>query len=136
MLLVVFVKPRRRKAEIKSLPFLSNLISFPSCFFHFGLTTLAGDASSSLSHFILVAAWLESNQALTDCWLLHSCVKLRWKHERVVLVFVDPNPYGVCRSEDVSCYAGFRDLFLLGLTLVFWSPSSPPPHQKLFTSPK
>lgn len=33
-------------------------------------------------------------------------------------VFVDPDPYGVCGSEDVCCYAGFKDLFLFGLTLV------------------
>lgn len=45
-------------------------------------------------------------------------MKLGGKRERVVLVFVDPNPDGVCRSEDVCCYTGFRDLFLLGLTLV------------------
>lgn len=63
------------------------------------------------------------------------CVKLGGKHERVMLVFVDPNPYGVCGSEDVFCYAGFKDLFLLGLTLVllgFFFSKTPPVAFHLF----
>lgn len=65
---------KRREAEIKSPPVLLQLDLFPLRFFHFALTTLACYASSSRSHFVLVAAWLESNQALMDCWLLDSCV--------------------------------------------------------------
>lgn len=121
--LVVFVKSTRRKVEIKS-PWSFPTQSLPLCARkHFYLTPLACCTASSLCHFILVAAWLENNQ--TDHFLLDPCA---WgEHERVVLLFVDPNPSGVCGSEDMCVPvwdSGICSCSVWHLSFSFFSPQT------------
>lgn len=113
---MVFVKSVRRKVEIKSpcsftaLQGLFPLVLALVWYNDFGLLHCI------ICHFVWVAAWLENNETLLN--LGPMCMKPGGVRERVVLDFVDPNPYNICGSEDVCYYAGFRDLFLLGLALV------------------
>lgn len=122
--LVVFVKSTRRKVEIKISLILSNSISSPLCkeaflFNSFGLLRCIISLSFHLG------GSLAGKQSNSDHFLLDPCA---WgEHERVVLLFVDPNPSGVCGSEDMCVPvwdSGICSCSVWHLSFSFFSPQT------------
>lgn len=104
---------------------LSNLISSPSCketFFIFFKFNSFGLLQCIISLSFRLGGSLAGKQSNSDHFLLDPCA---W--ERVVLLFVDPNPSGVCGSEDMCVPvwdSGICSCSVWHLSFSFFSPQT------------